>query len=286
MGRLIISKHNYFILLFASMLVVSDVFGSIGIDFVDDRPIQQFIYCDDAVDYLRSKGLPFKELKKMDPWQRWLDNDLWKSHYSKKIYFPIFFKFSIEGSGYNDYTIKAVNLFGGRGYIYDPRWFCYRLIINTENDRKIIASWVKEYFNGSLEIGGELMFFLALPYPQGIAHPPDPKVPDDRAMALRTIASYLGDFIYIENMREFIFDVALKHKDVTTRVQCIRSVLSVFESLPEEVQRDLKNRVAKREAMLLSSPDKGRPSTKEELKYLSYLRKKTLADDPSLIVPE
>lgn len=283
MGRLIFDSRVIVALFFFFLPFAPEILSDVGKRMIDDRPISQFMHCEEIVELSRSGGRPFGTLTNQDPWKLWLALELWKKHYTEKIEDPELFKFSVEGKGYHDYVIKATSLLGGRGYIYDPRWLCRRLVFTSDQERELLAHWIKKYFTQGLDSTSELHLFLAIPFPHGIAHPPEQ--PIEKATAQRLFAAYLGDFLPIEHMREFIYDVAFDHSDLTTRENCIRSILSVFESLPEEVRSVLKTQVNEREAILKSSANKDSDWAKRERNLLSYLRKKILADDSSLVSP-
>ncbi len=276
MSRLVFNIRVFIFLLFIN-LFVPPLFGED--DWIDDFIILQFMNCNEVVEMSRSNGLSFEALKKQDLRQVRVEAGLRKKNASEQNVDLSLFEYTIIGQDYSSYTIKAINLVGGRGYVYDPRWTCVRLIFSSDHKRKLMAPWIRSYYNQNLNVLEERLLFLALPYSNGITHPT--KTSEDKAMVMRTIAQYLGDFLDIEDMREFVYDVAFNHKDVTTRMLCISSILSVFESLPVEVRKELKGRVERQKAKIQTSPE-----TERELKYLTYLHKKLIVDKPILVVPE
>jgi hypothetical protein len=202
--------------------------AEIGLRPHEYAPTDHFARCIEAVN--RSKGvLNFHEIKLLDPYELWL-KERERAFGDSALFNPrIIFEFSIEGEDYEDYVIVATNLAGGRSYIADPRVPCHRLRFRSEEEKRILSEWMRLLYSEQLDEPLAAQLFLAIPYLHGLLAGFD--TAEKKAEGYRMMAGFLGDFLSIDNMVDFVFDTAFRHSDATTRENCLLGILSAFASL-------------------------------------------------------
>jgi len=248
----------------------------IGLRPHEYAPTDHLARCIEAVN--RSKGaLHFHEIKLLDPYELWLE-DRERAFGDSDLFNPrTIFGFSIEGEDYEDYVIVATNLAGGRSYIADPHVPCHRLKFRSEEEKRMLAEWMRALYSEQLNEPLAAQLFLAIPYLHGLLAGFD--TVEKKAAGYRMMASFLGDFLSIDYMVGFVCDTAFRHSDATTRENCILGILSAFGTL--DWAQGAKGRLADEVDQRLDELDdvkvKGN-AWRAETKRLLELREKLLSE--------
>jgi len=195
------------------------------------------------VEWARKSKLPFRDLvrkdliglvaKKADG----REGKAWRTKHGG-------YDFLVVGHSYKDYVIRAVSHSGGRNYVYDPRVRIVRLEFRSDEERRKMGQQLKRLYKGDLLLAERNELFLTIPHRQGL----------DKKEFDSVLANYLGDLLAVKELQDFVLSVAFEDKMFDVRYRCLRSIRSVFGSLPKE----LRDKISKKATLRLQAIQAGK----------------------------
>ena len=154
------------------------------------------------------------------------------------------YTYFLEDASIRTVRIRAENKFGGRTYIYDYEWNVTHYVFQTFQEAQKIGETLIEWLTIEEKPydGSEWVWIsITLGYRGCYAD----KLYKDNGL---DILGCFGDFLVYEKLRDKVWAIVLGGRvfgDEEGREKCVRSILSNYDQYPQELQKEVLEKVAK-----------------------------------------